>query len=80
MTNTLLDFSQRPELTLHARVVADVEAVARPLGIVPLVAGAFARDLHLHYGSGIHIQRKTEDGRHRFCAGRARLGRFRRAA
>jgi predicted nucleotidyltransferase len=61
MTNILLDFSQRPELALHARVVADVEAAARPLGIAPLIAGAFARDLHLHYGSGIHIQRKTED-------------------
>lgn len=61
MTNSLLDFTQRPELALHARVVADVEAAARPLAIAPLIAGAFARDLHLHYGSGVHIQRKTED-------------------
>lgn len=61
MTNILLDFSPRPELALYARVVADVEAAARPLGIVPLIAGAFARDLHLHYGHGIQIQRKTED-------------------
>lgn len=42
-------------------MVADVEAAARPLGIAPLISGAFARDLHLHYGHGIHIQRKTED-------------------
>ncbi len=61
MTNTLLDFSQRPELALHARVVADVEAAAAPIGIAPLIAGAFARDLHLQYRCGISMQRQTED-------------------
>lgn len=61
MTNTLLDFSLRPELALHARVVADVEAAAATVGIAPLIAGAFARDLHLQYGHGINIQRQTED-------------------
>lgn len=61
MTNTLLDFSQRPDLALHARVVADVEAAAQALGIAPMIAGAFARDLHLHYGHGIQIQRATQD-------------------
>ena len=61
MTNTLLDFSQRPELTLHARVVADVVVAAQPLDFVPLIAGAFARDLHLHYGHSIQIQRETAD-------------------
>ena len=61
MTNTLLDFSQRPELALHARVVADVEAAAAPMGITPLIAGAFARDLQLHHGYGIRMQRQTED-------------------
>jgi len=61
MTNTLLDFSRRPELALHARVVADVEAAAAAVGIAPLVAGAFARDLHLLYRHGINVQRKTED-------------------
>lgn len=61
MTNTLLDFSQRPELALHAQVVADVQAVALPMGIAPLIAGAFARDLHLQYGYGIALQRQTED-------------------
>jgi predicted nucleotidyltransferase len=65
MTNTLLDFSLRPELALHARVVADVEAavvaLGTDLGIKPIIAGAFARDLHLQYGHGIALQRKTED-------------------
>lgn len=61
MTNTLLDFSQRPELALHARVIADVEAAAAALGIAPLIAGAFARDLHLHYALGVPIQRATLD-------------------
>ena len=61
MTNTLLNFSQRPELALHARVVADIEAAAAPLGIAPIIAGAFARDLHLQYRCGISMQRLTED-------------------
>ncbi|UUZ67183.1 hypothetical protein LP416_20260 [Polaromonas sp. P2-4] len=61
MTNTLRDFSLRPELALHARVVADVEAAAATVGIAPLIAGAFARDLHLFYAHGINMQRKTED-------------------
>ena len=61
MTNTLLDFSRRPELALHARVIADVEAAAADLGIAPLIAGAFARDLHLHYALGVPIQRATQD-------------------
>ena len=61
MTNTLLDFSLRPELALHARVVGDVEAAAAATGITPLIAGAFARDLHFLYAHGIDMQRKTED-------------------
>lgn len=61
MTATLLDFSQRRELALHASVVADVEAAAAPLGIATLIAGAFARDLHLLYRYGIDVQRQTED-------------------
>jgi predicted nucleotidyltransferase len=61
MTPALLDFSLRPELALHARVVADIEAVAAPMGIAPMVTGAFARDLHLFYRDGIDMQRKTED-------------------
>jgi predicted nucleotidyltransferase len=61
MTNTLLDFSLRPELALHARVLADVESAAAPLGVPLLIAGAFARDLHLLYAHGISTQRQTED-------------------
>lgn len=61
MTATWLDFSQRLELGLHARVVADIESVAAPMGISPVITGAFARDLHLFYGCGIDMQRKTED-------------------
>jgi predicted nucleotidyltransferase len=61
MTNTLLDFSLRPELALHAGVLADVESIAAPLGIPLLIAGAFARDLHLQYAHGIQTQRQTED-------------------
>ena len=61
MTPTLLDFSLRPELGLHARVVADVEAVAAPMGIDTVITGAFARDLHLLYRYGIDMQRQTED-------------------
>ena len=61
MTNILLDFSRRPELAFYASVVADVEAAAKPLGIATLIAGAFARDLHLLYSHGIEVQRQTED-------------------
>ena len=61
MTTTLLDFSQRPELALHGRVVADVEAAAGPLEISTIIAGAFARDLHLLYAYGIDTRRQTED-------------------
>ena len=61
MRNTLLDFSQRRELSLHAAVVADVNSVIAVLGVATIVVGAFARDLHLYYGSGIAVQRQTED-------------------
>ncbi len=61
MTPILLDFSQRPELGQHARVIADVEAAAAPMGVAPLIVGAFARDLHLQYQHGITMQRQTQD-------------------
>lgn len=61
MTESLLDFSQRPELSLHARVVADVEAAAASVGTHVLIVGAFARDLHLLFRHGIATQRETED-------------------
>jgi predicted nucleotidyltransferase len=49
MTGTLLDFSQRRELTLHGSIAAAVEAGAASLGVEILIVGAFARDLHLLY-------------------------------
>jgi len=61
MTPILLDFSRRHDLALHAQVIADVVEVAEPLGLQPLIVGAFARDLHLLYGYGIETQRQTED-------------------
>lgn len=54
MTATLLDFSRRRELALHASIVAAVEAAAAPLGIATLIAGAFARDLHLILRNYLH--------------------------
>ena len=61
MSNSLLDFSQRPELSPFARVVADVEAAAEPIGVHTLIVGAFARDLHLLYRHGVATRRATED-------------------
>ena len=61
MTNSLLDFSQRAELSLYAEVVADVEAAAALLGAQVLIVGAFARDLRLLYRHGIPTRRETED-------------------
>ncbi len=61
MSNTLLALSHRAELGLHARVVADAQASAAPLGIALLITGAFARDLHLHYAWGVPVQRETRD-------------------
>lgn len=61
MRNTLLDFSHRPELSLHAEVAAELTTALDAMGISAIVVGAFARDLHLHYGAGIPVQRSTED-------------------
>lgn len=57
----MLDFSQRPELGLHAQVIAEVQAVADALGVRPLIVGAFARDLHLVHAHQIPVVRQTED-------------------
>ena len=60
MTSNLLDFSRRPELALHARVIADVLAVATaPVQV--MIVGAFARDLLVYYAHGIRTSRQTED-------------------
>lgn len=61
MTNISLDFSRRRELTLYARVIADVQAVAAAFRMTTMVTGAFARDLHIYYAYGINTIRETED-------------------
>lgn len=61
MTNSLFDFSQRPELSLEASVIADVETAAASVSAQILIVGAFARDLHLLYRHGLATGRKTED-------------------
>lgn len=57
----MLDFSQRRELSLHAELAVDVNGALAALGMLGIIVGAFVRDLHLHYGAGIPIQRGTED-------------------
>jgi hypothetical protein len=47
MTDTSLDFSRRRELATHASIIAAVQAAAEPLGVMPLIVGAFARDQFL---------------------------------
>ncbi|MGB3429806.1 MAG: nucleotidyl transferase AbiEii/AbiGii toxin family protein [Burkholderiaceae bacterium] len=61
MTTTSFDFSRRPELGLHAAAIAAVQDAAAPAGAVPLIVGAFARDLHLLYAHGIDTRRETTD-------------------
>jgi predicted nucleotidyltransferase len=55
----MLDLSHRQDLVWLAQLVADVKSAAPNLR--PLVVGALARDLWLHYGHGIEIKRVTED-------------------
>lgn len=57
----MLDFSHRPELSLHSEVAADVTRTQAGLNVPGIIVGAFARDLHLHYGAGIPVERATED-------------------
>jgi predicted nucleotidyltransferase len=61
MTTFSYNFSQLPELARHAEVIAAVHGPAAARGIDLMIAGAFARDLHLRYGHGIAPQRQTED-------------------
>jgi predicted nucleotidyltransferase len=61
MSNTLLQLSRKLELAQHARVVADVQVVARALDVQMMLTGAFARDLHLHHAWGVPVRRKTHD-------------------
>jgi predicted nucleotidyltransferase len=55
----MLDLAQRRELDWLAQLVADVRSAAPRLE--PLLVGALARDLLLHYGHGVKISRVTED-------------------
>lgn len=55
----MLDLSHRQDLTWLAGLVSDVQSAAPELR--PLVVGALARDLWLHYGHDIEIARATED-------------------
>ena len=55
----MLDLSHRQDLAWLARLVSDVQSAAPNLK--PLVVGALARDLWLHYGHGVKIERATED-------------------
>ncbi|HEY0943382.1 MAG TPA: nucleotidyl transferase AbiEii/AbiGii toxin family protein [Steroidobacter sp.] len=57
----MLDFSHRRELSLHAEAAVELTSALGEMGISAIVVGAFARDLHLHYGAGIPVQRSTED-------------------
>jgi predicted nucleotidyltransferase len=55
----MLDLSQRDDLAWLATLIADAKS-ALP-GLEPLIVGALARDLWLHYAHGIAIERVTED-------------------
>jgi predicted nucleotidyltransferase len=54
-----LDLSHRNELDWLARLVGDVRSAVP--GLEPLLVGALARDLLLHYGHGLRIERATRD-------------------
>jgi predicted nucleotidyltransferase len=69
----LHDFSQRRELSLHAEVAAGVTSALGSIEVPAIVVGAFARDLHLHYGAQVPIQRFTQDIDDEFHAVRQRL-------
>ncbi len=61
MTTILHNFSRQRDLELHAEAIHAVQRVAAALGVDVMIAGAFARDLHLRYGYGIAPLRQTED-------------------
>ena len=61
MKNILHNFSRQRDLVLHAEGIHAVQGVAATLGVDVMIAGAFARDLHLRYGYGIAPLRQTED-------------------
>ena len=55
----MLDLSHRADLVWLAELVDELSAAAP--GVQPLVVGALARDLWLHYAHDIAIDRKTQD-------------------
>jgi predicted nucleotidyltransferase len=55
----MLDLAHRRELDWLAQLLADVRTAAP--GIEPIIVGALARDLLLHYGHGFRIERATAD-------------------
>ena len=55
----MLDLSDRQELTWLAQLLADIQSAAADMK--PLVVGALARDLLLHYAHGLAIERATTD-------------------
>lgn len=55
----MLDLSDKRELEWLAQLVADIRTAVP--GIEPLLVGALARDLFLHYGRGFEIERATTD-------------------
>ncbi|MFO1395487.1 MAG: nucleotidyl transferase AbiEii/AbiGii toxin family protein [Burkholderiales bacterium] len=55
----MLDLTRQRELDWLARLVADLRTAVPT--IEPLIVGALARDLLLHYGHGFEIERATKD-------------------
>lgn len=58
-STAMLDLSDREELRWLAQVLADMRSAAP--SAEPLLVGALARDLLLHYGHGIPVTRATSD-------------------
>ncbi|MEE4376833.1 MAG: nucleotidyl transferase AbiEii/AbiGii toxin family protein [Candidatus Competibacteraceae bacterium] len=55
----VIDLSRRDDLRWLAQLLAEISEAAP--SVEPLLVGALARDLLLHYGYGIRITRATED-------------------
>jgi predicted nucleotidyltransferase len=55
----MLDLSDRHELAWLSQLVTEIRAAVPK--VEPLVVGALARDLWLHFGYGVEIKRATED-------------------
>lgn len=62
----MLNLSHHPELSGFAQLLADIQSAVP--GVELLIVGAFARDLILHYGHGLRIERATTDKDFAFAA------------